>query len=198
MYNLNILFVINDIMIRIGIDPSINCTGVCVWDTETDAHNYYMIPSKITKKMQSFSDPYIKIIPYTKKDNKGLEYSEKEMVKFDNIYNICINIEKICDMIPHSNIEVYMEGVSYGSTGSAALVDLSFLNASIRMLMKQKDIKFIIVSPTSLKKFACANGQADKDIIIDAWKRMDSNISHITGIKIDDLADSYFLAHYKL
>jgi hypothetical protein len=90
-----------------------------------------------------------------------------------------------------------MEGVSYGSVGSAALVDLSFLNASIRMTLHHLDIPFTIVSPTSLKKFACANGQADKNLMIDAWKRMDKNISNITEIKIDDLADSYFLARYK-
>ena len=23
-------------MIKIGIDPSINCTGICVWDTERE------------------------------------------------------------------------------------------------------------------------------------------------------------------
>jgi hypothetical protein len=89
-----------------------------------------------------------------------------------------------------------MEGVSYGSVGSAALVDLSFLNASIRMVLKENGVKFDIVSPTSLKKFACANGQADKDVMVDAWKRLDENVRDVTGIKIDDLADSYFLAHY--
>jgi hypothetical protein len=91
-----------------------------------------------------------------------------------------------------------MEGVSYGSVGSAALVDLAFLNASIRMVLKMKGIKFEIVSPTSLKKFACSNGQAEKDVIIDAWKRLDRNVSDVKDIKIDDLADSYFLAHYKM
>jgi hypothetical protein len=89
-----------------------------------------------------------------------------------------------------------MEGVSYGSIGSAALVDLCFLNSAIRMTLKKMGVKFTIVSPTSLKKFACSNGQADKNVMIDAWKRLDKNISNITNIKIDDLADSYFLSCY--
>ena len=55
----------------------------------------------------------------------------------------------------------------------------------------------MIVSPTSVKKFAVANGQAEKDIMIDAWKRLDKNISDVKDIKIDDLADAYFLAHYE-
>lgn len=181
-------------MIKIGIDPSINCTGVCVWDIEHGTHCYYMIPSKITKKMSTFQHDFVRLLPYEKQDPKGLEYSDKERYKFGNIYNICKKIQVILDLFNPD--EVFMEGVSYGSVGSAALVDLSFLNASIRMVLKQRDVNFTIVSPTSLKKFACANGQAEKDVMIDAWKRMDLNISNIKDIKVDDLADSYFLAHY--
>lgn len=183
-------------MIRIGIDPSINCTGVCVWDTERDIHCYYMIPSKVTKKMKSFQHNFVHIVPYLKQDTKNLEYTEKEKIKFDNIYNISRKIGIILDTF--RPVHVYMEGISYGSTGSAALVDLAFLNAAVRMELKSRNIDFTIISPTSLKKFACANGQAEKDIMVDAWKRVDSNITNIVDIKVDDLADSYFLAHYKL
>lgn len=182
-------------MIKIGIDPSLNCTGVCVWDVTHNINCYYMIPSKVTKKMSTFSHNSVYILPYNRVDIKDLSYSDKESCKFDNIYNICTKIKHILDVFNPE--EVFMEGVSYGSVGSAALVDLSFLNASIRMILKQKGIKFTIISPTSLKKFACANGQAEKDIIIDAWKRMDQNISNIKDIKVDDLADSFFLAHYE-
>lgn len=184
-------------MINIGIDPSINSTGVCIWDEDKNKHKYYLIPSKMTKKMKEFDNKYIKLIPYEKRDTKLKDYSDKENAKFNNLYDICLIIKGILTPYKNKNLFVYMEGVSYGSTGSAALVDLSFLNAAIRYQLKILDIPFTIVSPTSLKKFACANGQAEKDIIIDAWKRMDNNIKDITSIKIDDLADSYFLAHYK-
>jgi hypothetical protein len=33
--------------------------------------------------------------------------------------------------------------------------------------------------------------------MIASWKKLDKNISDITEIKLDDLADSFFLAHYK-
>jgi Holliday junction resolvasome RuvABC endonuclease subunit len=182
------------VMIKIGIDPSINCTGVCVWDDEHNVHAYYMIPSKMTKKMQAFEHDFIRLLPYDKITPSINDYSVKEYVKFCNIYSICKKIDCIIKLYNPS--QVYMEGVSYGSVGSAALVDLSFLNASIRMVLKENGVKFDIVSPTSLKKFACANGQADKDVMVDAWKRLDENVRDVTGIKIDDLADSYFLAHY--
>jgi Holliday junction resolvasome RuvABC endonuclease subunit len=153
-----------------------------------------MISSKETRKMKQFSNNHIHIVTYSKSDIKKLSYSEKECKKFDNIYIICKNIETILQ--EYQDCCVLMEGVSYGSVGSAALVDLSFLNSALRMVLKSMNIPMTIVSPTSVKKFACGNGQAEKDIMIDAWKRMDNNISGIKDIKIDDLADSYFLAHY--
>lgn len=179
----------------IGIDPSINCTGICVWNDTINTHTYYMIPSKMTKKMNTFSHQYVYLLPYEKGDTKNLEYTDKEAVKFNNIYHITKHIETILDNFKPSY--VVMEGVSYGSMSSAAIVDLCFLNSAIRMVLRQRNIPFTIVSPTSLKKFACSNGQAEKDILINAWKRLDQNISNISTIKVDDLADSYFLAHYK-
>lgn len=180
--------------IKIGIDPSINSTGICVNFGEYNF--YYIISSKMTKKMSEFKHSNITYLPYNKLDTKNGEYSDKENAKFSNICNICDRIYDIISSIGCDNIEVYMEGVSYGSIGSAALVDLCFLNSAIRMTLKKMGIKFTIVSPTSLKKFACSNGQADKEVMIDAWKRLDKNISNITNIKIDDLADSYFLSCY--
>jgi Holliday junction resolvasome RuvABC endonuclease subunit len=43
-------------MIIMGIDPSINCTGVCVYNTLTGNSMYYMIVGKITKKMSELKD----------------------------------------------------------------------------------------------------------------------------------------------
>ena len=182
-------------MIKIGIDPSLNCTGVCIWDINRNINSYYMIPSKVTKKMSMFTHERICILPYNRIDTKNLEYTEKERCKFDNIYNIGKSIGGILDTF--NPTEVFMEGISYGSLGSAALIDLAFLNAVIRAELKRRNIKFNIISPTSLKKFACANGQAEKSVIIDAWKRLDTNIMNVKDIKVDDLADSFFLAHYK-
>ena len=116
----------------VGIDPSINCTGVCVWDDKWNNHGYYMVPSKCTKKMREFQHGSVHILPYEKQDTKGLEYSSKESTKFNNIYSIVNKISLILDLF-HPD-EVIMEGVSYGSLGSAALVDLCFLNSAIRML----------------------------------------------------------------
>ena len=180
-------------MISIGVDPSINSTGICVSDGKK--YKYYIITSKMTKKMVAFRHKYIQLIPYEKGETKGLEYTEKESVKTKNFACICDAVKSI--IRKHKPDIINMEGVSYGSTGSAALVDLSGLNFMLRQLFLMEKVSFIIVSPSQNKKFAVANGSADKDVMVDAWKRMDSNIVDVSDIKIDDLADSFFLACFE-
>ena len=181
-------------MITIGIDPSINCTGVCVYDTEKHTHKYYMIVGSCTKKMKSFKNDYINILNYEKETPVG-DYSEKEYIKTKNFQRIGIFINDIIKL--HNPDVIQMEGISYGSRGSSALADLAGLNFFIRSIIVENNIPFNIIAPTGVKKFAVGNGGVEKDVIIASWKKLDSNISNITEIKLDDLADSYFIAHYK-
>ena len=181
-------------MIIMGIDPSINCTGICIYDTISNNHTYYMIVSKCTKKMREFKNENIHIIEYNKRElNKG-EYHVKEFNKSNNIYDICNIIRDIIQLFEPDLIQ--MEGVSYGSRGSAALVDLAGLNFAIRMTVFKEGIQFNILAPTTIKKFAVGNGAAEKDVMIASWKKLDKNITNITDIKLDDLADSFFISHY--
>lgn len=182
-------------MITVGIDPSINCTGVCVYDDVNDTHKYYMIVGKTTKKMESFQHDHIDILNYHKLETNKGEYQDKEFNKSTNIYRICSLIEHILNVFDPDLVQ--MEGVSYGSLGSAALVDLAGLNFAIRMVLMEKNLEFNILAPTSVKKFAVGNGSAEKDVMIASWKKLDRNITNITDIKVDDLADSYFISHYK-
>lgn len=180
-------------MIHIGIDPSINCTGVCVFDSNDNSHKYYMIAGKCTKKMSEFKNDYVTIMDYGKETPEG-NYNEKEYIKSINLKNVVNCIESIIDI--HKPDIVKMEGISYGSKGSSALADLAGLNFLIRGLVIDKNIPFIIIAPTGVKKFAVGNGGVEKDVIIASWKILDKNISNIKDIKLDDLADSYFIAHY--
>ena len=182
-------------MVIMGIDPSINCTGICIYDTIMNSHIYYMIVSKRTKKMKEFEHDTVHIREYFKKDSNNGEYHIKEYNKAQNVLDIVHYIKDI--MRWHMPDLVQMEGVSYGSTGSAALVDLSGLNFSIRMMLIEESVKFNILAPTAVKKFAVGNGAADKNVMIASWKKLDKTIENIADIKVDDLADSYFIAHYK-
>lgn len=181
-------------MVIIGIDPSINCTGVCVYNSLMQTHIYYMIVSKCTKKMKAFANDNVHIIEYGKRESNKGEYQYKEFNKSQNIHNICDIIRDIIQLYEPDLIQI--EGISYGSHGSSALADLAGLNFAIRMTILNEDIQFNILAPTSVKKFAVGNGGAEKDVMIASWKKLDNNISNIIDIKVDDLADSFFIAHY--
>ena len=183
-------------MIVMGIDPSINCTGVCVYDDVNETHYYYMIVAKMTKKMQQFENEYVKIISYNKQEYSKDDYITKEFKKSMNVHSICYYIR---DIIQHHEPDlIQMEGISYGSKGSSALADLAGLNFAIRMtILDESELQFNILAPTTVKKFAVGNGSVEKDVMIESWKKIDKNIANIKDIKLDDLADSFFIARYK-
>ena len=122
--------------ITIGIDPSINSTGICV--SKDNKNIYYNIVSKRTKKLENFSSKYINILFYDKNTDKSLNYNEKEVEKAKNILYICNFIKKIIKK--HKPSKVIMEGLSYGSNGQ--LGDLGGLNFSIRMILLEMGINF--------------------------------------------------------
>lgn len=183
-------------MVVMGIDPSINCTGICIYDTVTNTNSYYIITSKSTKKLKELSDTnsYITVREYYKSDPNNGEYKTKEYNKSKNLREICWHIKNILKW--HDPDLVQMEGISYGSCSSAALADLAGLNFAIRMLLLDENKKFNIIAPTSVKKFAVGNGSAEKNVLIASWKKLDKNISEVDNVKLDDLADSFFIAHF--
>jgi Holliday junction resolvasome RuvABC endonuclease subunit len=182
-------------MVTMGIDPSINCTGICIYDATNNTNEYYMITGGATKKMLQFSNDHVTIMPYTKRSYTNDEYPVKERKKTHNINDICNIIKEL--ICRHKPDHVNMEGISYGSRGSAALADLAGLNHCIRMTLIECDVDYDIIAPAGVKKFAVGNGSVEKDVIIASWKKLDRNISDISDIKLDDLADSYFIAHYQ-
>lgn len=175
-----------------GIDPSINSTGICIDDN--GKYVYYIITGNLTKKMQLFKHDSVNITNYFKESEKYNNYIDKERQKTINIYRICSCIENLIKKYNPDLIQ--MEGISYGSVGSAALADLAGLNFAIRMVVQKLNKPLAIVSPMSVKKFAVANGQAEKKIMVDAWKKIDPSIKDINNIKIDDLADAFFISQY--
>ena len=158
----------------IGLDLSINSTGIY-----TSTGDYYIISSKMTKEMSKCTD--INIIDYEKTDD------------------INKNLEQIGDIIMYIIAKyrpslVVIEDVAMGATFSRSLIDLTGLNYWVRALLTQNNVKFITVPPTRWKKELIGNGQATKDLIIDAWQKITKN--NIKLKKMDDIADAYFLCKY--
>lgn len=84
---------------------------------------------------------------------------------------------------------VAIEGLAYMVKNATALTQLSGLNYMVREYLFKNDIPFVIVAPTSLKKFITGNGVAKKDLMLmEVYKKFG------VEIKDDNIADAFSLA----
>lgn len=196
--------------IFIGIDPSINSTGVCIQQRdENDAtikENFYVIvPNSITKRAEKIVrtlDNFEYVI-YSKTDLSLYKNNVhwEEYYKTYNMINIVDSIEKVvdsylsaCSDIQH--IYIVQEGISYGSSiRTKSVFDLAGLNYLIRARFIDKPhTVFYIATPAEIKKFATGRGNANKATV----KYFFSNIHNELTVlpKFDDIADAYFMSNY--
>lgn len=198
----------------VGIDPSINSTGVvirCGDDDTMDDVKFYIVknndheikkdgqeknPLTKAEQLAQISNKNFKFILYDKTYILKEESSyEKEMKKTLSFINIIKCIKDIIDK-EREGREVYacIEGISYGSaTRTSAIYDLAGLNYMIRQaLIEQCGVtKLLVAPPGHVKKFATGNGAADKTMMIAVFEGIfpDLNIP-----KKDDIADAYFMS----
>jgi len=87
---------------------------------------------------------------------------------------------------------VCIEGLAYLSH-SSRLFELAGIHFMLRCKMKECNIPFSVVPPTSLKKFATGKGNCGKDLIIKCvYEKWGVNFQN------DNLADAYVLARMAL
>lgn len=175
-----------------GLDPSINSTGICIWNTLMDTHKYYLIMSHAPKKMLLMQCDNFKILEYPHQGWKNIKLSpEKEHIKFENIIRICEYIKQIISETGPDMVNI--ESIAFSANG--ILDQLAGLNYMIRYIMYQNGIPTNAIPPASVKLAATGKGNSGKDIMIQFWKVVQPQFEKLNG-KIDDLADAYFLAHY--
>jgi crossover junction endodeoxyribonuclease RuvC len=105
-------------------------------------------------------------------------------------------LERILDIIKRVDIDedvcpklIAMEGLAFMARNTSALVQLGYLNYRLRENFYNNKHKFIIVAPTSLKKFACEKGNAKKEmVLLETYKRWGMSFND------DNLCDAYVLA----
>ena len=191
----------------VGIDPSINSTGVTIniWkDNSLFTEVFYIIKgNKLTKKEQKVTedDDLNKVIysTYEKIDIKDAKDShELELIKTKNLLNIVNVISHIITVYSKHCDYIYvgMEGLSYGSSvRTRSIYELAGLNYLIRNeLMTKHMCKLYILPPTEVKKFATGIGNCSKDAVINVFSSIFPNLLKIP--KIDDIADSWFICNY--
>ena len=196
-------------ILYVGIDPSINSTGITIARYENDVEveiKFYIIKNgKLTKRESAANDSidnfeyiiYNKIdLTQFKDDNHVFEYYKtKNMVEVVNtIYDLILNEVKKYSAI----VNIVIEGISYGSSiRTKSIFDLAGLNYMIRYKLITSDIKHLnltIATPSNIKKYATGKGNANKESIMTIFKYIFPEMQNIP--KLDDIADSYFMAMF--
>lgn len=196
-------------ILYVGIDPSINSTGITVARYENDVEveiKFYIIKNgKLTKRESAANDSidnfeyiiYNKIdLTQFKDDNHVFEYYKtKNMVEVVNtIYDLILNEVKKYTSV----VNVVIEGISYGSSiRTKSIFDLAGLNYMIRYKLITSDIQHLnlsIATPSNIKKYATGKGNANKESIMTIFKYIFPEMQNIP--KLDDIADSYFMAMF--
>ena len=191
----------------IGIDPSINSTGMTI-RTDTGFCRFFIIKGdKLTKKeknAQSDNSEIFEYCLYQKENVKDTNNAhERELAKAhnlstiaDTIYNI---IEKLLQQFRKTNtidsVTICMEGISYGSIHSAAVMDLAGLNYLIRDRLHHHTVvgTLLVTPPAEVKRFYTGSGNANKQLMISTFK---GSFPDFDLPKIDDVCDSEGMAKY--
>lgn len=197
--------------IFIGIDPSLNSTGVCIllYDGDIKQHEYFYIikPNKLSRKELAIHDDYknypdFDYILYNKTDLKDITDNHKhEWEKTQNFRSALTEIIHIISEHCHDDDKVYIvqEGISYGSTlRTKSVFDLAGLNYMLRDRLiklctnRYEDFKITIAPPTEIKKFATGSGNCKKEALIENFKILFPKYLNLP--KVDDICDAYYMA----
>lgn len=191
----------------IGIDPSINSTGMTI-RTDTSFCRFFIIKGdKLTKKEKTAQLENSEIFEYCLYQKENVKDTnnahERELAKAhnlstiaDTIYNIIqevlIQLKKIDSV---NSITICMEGISYGSIHSAAVMDLAGLNYLIRDRLHYHSIvgTLLVTPPAEVKRFYTGAGNANKQLMISTFK---GSFPDFDLPKLDDIADSDSMAKY--
>lgn len=97
--------------------------------------------------------------------------------------------EQIKDILEQAKPSlVLIEGLAFAARNSTALVQLSGLNYLIREYLVIKKIPFVIIAPTTLKKFIMGKGAGPKELmLLETYKRygisfIDNNLCDAFGL----------------
>ena len=199
----------------IGIDPSMNSTGICVQKFDGD-----------TKLKEEFIilKPDIKEKPEEKWLNKKEKIAQDEIFNFEYIFYNKMDLTPYKDMNHFSEywksfnmisctrqikeivkeftkdnpekIYIVIEGISYGSVQrTKSIFDLAGLNYLVReKFIEKENIIFTVATPSEIKKFASGNGNCKKEVMVDLFIGSHPNFTIIP--KVDDISDAWFMSNY--
>ena len=187
----------------IGIDPSINSTGMTI-RTDTGYCRFFIIKGdKLTKKEKNAQLDNSEIFEYCLYQKENVKDTnnahERELAKAHNLSTIADTIYNIIEELLQQfrktstidSVTICMEGISYGSIHSAAVMDLAGLNYLIRDRLHHHTL--LVTPPAEVKRFYTGSGNANKQLMISTFK---GSFPDFDLPKIDDVCDSEGMAKY--
>lgn len=191
----------------IGIDPSINSTGMAI-RTDTGFCRFFIIKGdKLTKKEKNAQLNNYEIFEYCLYQKENVKDTnnahERELAKAHNLSTIADTIYNIIEELLQKfrknstidSVTICMEGISYGSIHSAAVMDLAGLNYLIRDRLHHHTVvgTLLVTPPAEVKRFYTGSGNANKQLMISTFK---GSFPDFDLPKIDDVCDSEGMAKY--
>ena len=191
----------------IGIDPSINSTGMTI-RTDTGFCRFFIIKGdKLTKKEKNAQLNNYEIFEYCLYQKENVKDTnnahERELAKSHNLSTIADTIYNIIEELLQKfrktstidSVTICMEGISYGSIHSAAVMDLAGLNYLIRDRLHHHTVvgTLLVTPPAEVKRFYTGSGNANKQLMISTFK---GSFPDFDLPKIDDVCDSEGMAKY--
>ena len=170
---------------KVGIDYSLTSPAVCVNNGELKF--YYLTTKKKWVGKQSEN-----IIGYEHK-----EWTDP-IERFKNISDFVIDILFSNPLFESTNPEIYIEGYSFGSKGQG-LFQIAENCGILKFRLLQKNYNYDIVVPSVVKKGATRKGNADKDMMYEAFlKETKIDLKQILdtekcGNPLSDIVDSYYI-----
>ena len=189
---------------KIGIDYSLSSPGVCVNTSEgefryEDCTFYFLTNTK--KYDATFCRPFVTNVRYIGTSHKPYT-SEPE--RYSQIADWVVDIIKSYgDATTGMNRikpTIQIEDYSYGSTGRVFHIaeNLGLLKYKLKM---ECGWDYNLIPPSVIKKFATGKGNANKELMIDAFEKdTGTNLAQVfdttSKSPVSDVADAYFICKY--
>lgn len=201
----------------VGIDPSMNSTGICIqkYDGDKKLKEDFIIlkPGDKSKSEDKWLTRAEKKVDNIFQNFQYCFYPKMDLTPYKDLnhfneywksWNMKMCKKTIKDIVQEwtkdnpEKIYVVMEGISYGSASrTKSIFDLAGLNYLIRELFVGDD-KFIftIATPSEIKKFASGNGNCKKEVMVELFELSHQEFKIIP--KIDDISDAWFMSNFAI
>ena len=182
-------------MIVAGIDYSLSCPAICVYDSSEGKFNF--------KNSHFYFRSNLARFELFKEGNICGENHKSyncDMDRYDDISDWALSI-----LVDKGVKKVFLEGYSYGSTGR--VFHIAENTGVLKYNLWDAKIPVEIIPPTTIKKFATGKGNANKQKMYESFveENPSSDIRSLLTPRssnvispVNDIVDAYFITKYGL